>query len=294
MSFDRWLNTEGRTAAYRQFKKDHTRLNKIYWHSVSEKSFFDYQYRQAKKTTGITPFSILKITKPTKGSNNIENDLDVWHVNRNAMANWVRLNCLLSLYSYYELYLNRVTRTAQESDPGLFFGAAKSIDGIKILKANNWKDAYLPNYSAEVTKGTWSQRISAIEKTFDIQLEKTRSQIISLEKSRKTRNAIAHYFGRDLSEDHILEYETSSDINLSERSMIKYLDLFEQIVCEIDSKLLKYIGEYEIIRYYHQSIEQIKSDKREFKKLVNQSLLWENKSIEYCKELIEYYEKCET
>jgi hypothetical protein len=241
------------------------------------------------KQGNTTPYQILKITRITKGVSNIDNDLIEWQKNRDQMAKWIKLNCLLSLYSYFELYLNRVTRTAQESDPGLFLGASKTIDGVKILKANDWKDAYLPNYSADVTKGTWSQRIAALESTFFIDLPFAKTKIALLEKSRKVRNSIAHYFGRDLDGDSILNYTDTSDISLSENILINYLGVFEKLVCEIDSKMIGYIGEYELIKYYHDILKKQRIEKVALKKMINSSDLWETKSIDYCEKLINYY-----
>jgi hypothetical protein len=291
MKYSRWDNPEGRSASFRLFERDHTQLNKIYWHSVSEKSFFDFRYRQAKKNKSELPFDILKIDRRYKSANNIRNNLDQWNDYRSDMADWIRLNSLLSLYSYFELYINRITKVAQESDPGLFLGASKTIDGAKILKTNNWNDAYLPNYSLEITKGTWQQRISALEKSFSVEMTDTRTKIDDLEKTRKIRNSIAHYFGRDLNDSNLLQFIHLKNVSLKEESLISYFDLFYNVAEELDSKMIIYIGDYEILRFYTSILlKKRHMDARSLKKEINNIKLWENKGSEYCESLIKYYD----
>ena len=201
---------------------------------------------------------------------------------------------LLAHFSHFRfelaLYLNRVTLAAQESDPGLFLGSPKIIDGVKILKINNWEKANLKDYSILITKGTWTQRLNNIEQIFFIELPFSKSKILELDKSRLLRNSIAHYFGRDMENSSILDFTKQKEISLSEKILIKYFELLYKVAEEIDSKLLTNIGDYEVIRFFNSAFkENVLITDIECKKIINEQEFWSSKGQVYCHELIEYY-----
>jgi len=292
MKFERWRCQEGRSVSFRLFERDHTQINEIYWCSVSEKGFFDHIYRNTKKQkVPETPHQILKINELHKGSKNIRNVLPEWDYQRKNMSLWIRMNTLLSLNSYFELYLNRITHLAQESNPGLFLGADKVVDGAHILKTNDWNDAYLPNYGAEVTKGTWSQRLAALEKIFGIRLPMARAEELKLDKNRILRNKIAHYYGKDIDDLSILNFESQRPASLTEVTLLAYMKLIYDVAEEVDGQMIQHIGDFEIVRFYHALAKLGKGmDKKELKKIINEQELWMNKGVEYCDGLIKYYQ----
>jgi hypothetical protein len=53
--------------------------------------------------------------------------------------------------------------------------------------------------------------------------------------------------------------------------------------------LIVYVGDYEIIKYYHDLKTTQRIDKSSLKKKINSTNLWENKGTDYCGELIDYY-----
>ena len=103
MKFDRWNNSEGRTLAFRLFERDHSKLNTIYWYSVSEKEYFDHCYREARKKGLKSSHKILNLKENAPNVCKIHDDIEKWGLNRKINSNWLRLNSLLSVYSYFEL-----------------------------------------------------------------------------------------------------------------------------------------------------------------------------------------------
>ncbi len=205
--------------------------------------------------------------------------------------NWTRLNCLVAILSYFETYLSSVTSLAIESDLGLLYSIPKKIDGITVLKYGS-NDHSFPDKSELITKGTWNQRISNYRKIFNSVPPSLSSNIADLEKMRKTRNNVAHAFGRDI---NLSRARTTLKMLPIERLSLdrlqKYMKLIRTIAKEIDKQLFTtHIGEFELIHYYHFIKDSLNSPNqhKQLKTKIN-GLYTQNRNIKFCKELIHYY-----
>ncbi|MEF1312030.1 hypothetical protein QTO01_18235 [Vibrio mytili] len=228
-----------------------------------------------------------------KNSHRVADNLKDYSDHLKDFDNWTRLNTLVSVLSYFEIYLSTAVSLAIESDLGLIHSVRKKIDGVMVLKYNNKENYSFFDKSELITKGTWYQRVSNFLSLFHLAPISLGSNISELEKMRKLRNNVAHAFGRDIDKTrsrHTLEILPIE--RLSEERLMRYMDLIMKIAKDIDNQLLEqHIGDFELVHYYHTIRDKLdsKHQVKSFKAKVN-SLYVENKSIDYCKKLIEYYE----
>ena len=293
MSFNRWVAKDKHSYAFRLFSKHHTYMNSLYWAHVPASSAAQHQYRNALKSSPVpTTQSAFGLTGPN--AFRVADSLSDYSDHLKEFDNWTRLNTLVSVLSYFEIYLSTVVSLAIESDLGLLHSVSREIDGVMVLKNNNGADHSFFDKSELITKGTWNQRVSNFISLFNIAPISLGSNISDLEKMRKLRNNVAHSFGRDIDESrsrHTLKILPIE--RLSEPRLQRYMGLIIKIAKDVDQQLLdKHIGDFELIHYYHSVRSELDPSNKvkDLKKKIN-GLYVENKNREYCQQLINYYER---
>ncbi len=289
MSFDRWQNHEPRSWAYSVFKSYHTHLNRLLWSHIPAVDFVE-------KQIAITPGNVHTILEcKIDDARTIRSDKQLWKTDYREFNNWTRLNAMMSLNSYLEIYLSSIISTAIESDPGVLHNASKKTDGAVMLKhGKNYNYSYQAN---KCTIGDWPKRISEFRSIFGECPLVLDNNVGELDKLRILRNNVGHAFGRDIEESR---KKGNRGLISSERISLKrtkeILGIIYTVVAGVDEFLLRnHIGEYEALYHYHELKKSMKpnlvvSQKAAlFKKSIGQEgALPRSKS--YCSELILYYE----
>lgn len=292
MKFERWKSQDDYTHAFRLFNKHHTLMNSIYWAYVPTFNFATYNYKnKVKHKCDITTHEAFEL----KGGNSkrVEPDINKWNKNLKEFDNWTRLNVLVSVNSYFEIYLSSVVSLAIESDPGILYSAPKQINGIQILKYGDENQYSFFDISEKVTKGEWQQRISNYKKIFGFVPQELTKYTSELEKIRKIRNNVAHSFGRDINQSRARKTVTVIDTErISTETLQKYMGIIREVARGVDDHLLNnHIGDYEMIHFYHQVKDELSLENtiKDLKRQIN-SLDTKNKGWEYIKQLKEYYD----
>src|SRR5690606_14019132 len=175
---------------------------------------------------------------------------------------WTNLNALLALTSNLETYIATIASLALESDPGLLFDSPKTIDGVLLLKQKAQKNHFHNNIIISLTKGDWNSRLSAYNKLFGAPPEEFIKNVSKLEKIRILRNKVGHAFGRDIegSRNHEVKDIVSME-KLSDAQLKKHQYTIVNTVKAIDKHLLlNYIGEYQLIAFYHRILPSLRFD----------------------------------
>lgn len=287
--FDRWVSNEKYTWAFQVFKKHHTYLNSLLWSHIHPSEYVT-KTAKSQKADIHTLFNVKADDQRT-----IKKEFKDWIINYQEFNNWTRLNCLMSLSSYFEIYLTTVISMALESDPGQLYSATKKIDGALLLK-------YSADYSHEdltkqCTMGQWSKRISGYKALFNYIPSQLKSNEGDLEKMRKLRNNIGHAFGRDIEKSREKGVKQIKSIEtLSLNQLKKYLNAVYQVAIGIDEHLLKnHIGAYETIYCFHK-LKAIFSSKHlsaERADAIKKKLGVDGPGISkaYSVKLVDYYDK---
>lgn len=206
--------------------------------------------------------------------------------------NWVRLNALVGITGYLEVFLKTIIRAALESDPGILHGSSRTVDGVNYLKSN-------PKYSLkenadDVSIGDWNQRIAKYEKLFGSAPNTMKSSVAKLEDLRRTRNGVTHTFGRASDDyDSIIDANTKPQRKVSEKKFVETLALIGKIAKEVERDLgIKHVGDFETVYFYHQWDKEFDSnhqtESKVLKKKVGQ-LHGRGMGNTYFQELINYY-----
>lgn len=247
MAFSRWQLGWARTWSYRLFKAHHTELNELYWaHSAALRNAYasTRTYKKSDPANGL--FSL-----PAEDITRININLGEWAKRYNEFDNWVRLNALVSISGYLEVYLQKVVRLALESDPACVLGQSRAVDGVKILKSSRHQ-----NYSEQViscVKGTWPKRLANYRRLFGEVPKFLDDSVGELEKIRVTRNGVTHAFGR-APNDYTgrLEVSPKPFQQVTLKRLKKTLALVDKVAISVDEHLgKKHIGDYEAIVFYH-------------------------------------------
>jgi hypothetical protein len=290
VEFDRWKSKSGTTWAFKLFKEHHTILNSMYWSYIPVRSCADYMYRNnsdAQTTQELFHAS-------GEDAHRINDNLKGWRENLKEFDNWTRLNALVALLSYFEVYLSSVVSLAIESDPGLMFNTSRVIDGITILKRKAEKDYSFYHISETITKGEWKQRKTAYEKTFGNVPKILADSVTELDHMRVIRNNIAHAFGRDIKKAQARGIFKALEIErLSLKRLKRYLELVGGIAKAVDNHLVSnHIGDYDAIFYYHQIKQELPplSKAVTLRKKLNSIGINSTCNEDYCTELISYYD----
>ncbi|WP_144551353.1 hypothetical protein [Peribacillus simplex] len=292
MNFDRWKSQDDYTYAYKIFNRYHTYMNSLYWSYAPAFVNSQIMYSKTKKEYGPLPTTHHLFNLSGSNSERVASNLDDWSRHFKEFDNWTRLNALLSLNSYFEIYLSSVVSLAVESDIGLQFSASKSVDGLTIVKNGNPKRYSFFDISKEITMGEWSKRRKRFKEIFGSAPQELTTYEKDLETIRSIRNRVAHSFGRDIeksrsrSQTDILEIE-----RISLKRLQKFMSIIRTVARSIDEQLLNnHIGDYEAVFYYHEIKGNlpVNNHVKGFKKELN-SLYVKQKSALYCEELIDYY-----
>jgi hypothetical protein len=289
--FDRWTCKDQKSAAIRLFKQYHTNLNEHIWACAPMESYCAGLAINASAT--ISTQTLFQFTGPD--AVRIEPNLKQWSAKLERFGDWNNVNALVSLLSYFEIYLKRICTLALSSDPGVIFGDPHSIDGVRLLK-NDGKKLFFKYEDAvlSIVKGTWPSRLSSFDKLFGY-IPKTIADDTSIfERMRVLRNHAAHTFGRDYDrtkpDDAFVVREPDK---LSRKVLQRYMALIEQAANEIDENMLtKHIGEYELIAFYalkKQSHFKSGGKAALLRKDINKYGTIEPRSSRFCSELIAYY-----
>lgn len=292
LNFDRWKSQDDYTYAYKIFNRYHTYMNSLYWSYAPAFAYSQMTYSKKKKEGGKLPETLDLFNLSGKDTERVASNLDDWSRHFKEFDNWTRLNALLSVNSYFEIYLSSVVSLAVESDIGLQFSASKSIDGLTIVKNANSKKYSFFDISRETTVGEWSKRRTRFKQIFGSAPQELTTYERELEIIRRIRNSVAHSFGRDIeksrsrSQIDILEIQS-----VSLKTLQKYMNVIRTVARSIDKQLLdSHIGDYEAVFYYHEIKATLPTNNyvKEFKRKLN-SLYVKQKSISYCEQLINYY-----
>lgn len=293
MVFDRWKSHDDYSHAFRIFSGYHTYMNDMYWSYAPIFHFSQHIYRnETKVDPKLTTYQIFKIHSSSKDGRRVISDADQWSKNNKEFDNWTRLNALVAINSYFEIYLSTIVSLAIESDLGLLYSVPHEIDGIKVLKIGKSNDYSFFDISEKLTKGTWDSRISNYKQYFGFIPSELESNKTDLEQIRVLRNKVTHSFGRDidLARDRKTKYTLDIE-RLSLQRLQKYMGMIRVVAKSIDAHLLgTHIGDFENIHYYH-TIKDTLPDvahNRNFKEKLN-SLDVKQKGWEYINSLIDYY-----
>lgn len=293
MEFDRWKSQDDYSFAYRLFSGYHTYMNNMYWSYAPVFHYSRNIYRRAiSENTDITTHEIFKVDRRNKDGRRVISNAKQWSHNNTEFDNWTRLNTLVAVNSYFEIYLSTIVSLALESDLGVLYSISKEVDGIKVLKYGTIDDYSFFDKSEEVTKGSWDSRISNYKKIFKYSPKVLDDNIGDLERIRKLRNKVAHSFGRDIELSRARETKQNLEIErLSLKRLQKYMGIIREVARGIDNHLLSsHIGDYENIHYYHITKDKLPDERhnKEFKRSLN-SLSVRKKGWKYINTLIEYY-----
>jgi hypothetical protein len=225
----------------------------------------------------------------------VKRDKAAWRADFKEFNNWNRLNAVMSLNSYLEIYLSSIISTAIESNPGILHNASQKFDGAVILKHSDYY-----TYAFQANKcviGEWNKRIAEFKSIFGGIAPELESNVGELEKMRILRNNIGHAFGRDI---ELSRKKGKRSIMQSERISLKrlkhLLKIVNIVVIGVDTYLLdNHIGDYEALYHYHEIKDSIPSNltlvqrANLFKKSIGKEAATP-RSKPYCQDLIRYYE----
>ncbi|WP_154215941.1 hypothetical protein [Vibrio parahaemolyticus] len=254
MSFHRHKLFYHRSLAYRLFKRHHTHFNDIYW---SHKTVLAHTFSSTAMHSTSDPASAL--FNKEKGTSRGERELGTWAGWYNDFDSWTRMASVVAIAGYLETYIAQVATAAMESNPSLVFGGGPDIDGATFLKHNDKYDLY--DYTEPLTRGDWQSRVSAYKKIFGSCPFEHR--ISDLEKLRRLRNDAGHSFGRDIKSMKFAgDWQVKKLTKISDKKLELFLELVETVAESIEKQVAsKYIGQYELVKAYHNwlKVEEIES-----------------------------------
>lgn len=252
MPFNRYQLFNNKSLAHRLFKRHHTHFNDIYWaHRVARSHTFQ-STKFSKREDQVS-----SLFNPSFHEVRTNRSLGEWGQWYSEFDDWTRMSAIMAMAGYLETYIAQVTTAAFESTPSLIFGGGPMIDGAAYLKHNPKYDLY--EHSEQFTRGSWQSRISAYKNIFgSCPFE---SKLSDLEKLRSLRNDVGHSFGRNIKSMKFAQsWEVKKLSSISDKRLVLFLDLVEQVAESIDSHIAsKYIGQYEVIKVYHYRHETIEA-----------------------------------
>jgi hypothetical protein len=243
--FDRWGLWRDHTWAFHLFRQHHTEVNQLYW---SLTPLFRHAQRAHRSEPDLDPLSLLKLRTVTR--HELRGGIE-WARSLKDAENWIRLNSVMAVSSYFEVYLKKVTTLALESDPGVEHGKPRAVDGFEFRKRNGSYDRTSDASGCWI--GDWSSRVASYRRLFGEPPAPLVQSIGELDSMRRMRNGIGHTFGRTVEtyESHTL-VEPPSMARISEKRLQKWLGLVHDVASAVDDSLgSRHIGEYETLCYFH-------------------------------------------
>ena len=286
-----------RTLALRRFHSGETEINRHYWSYVVIGS---YAKHIGREYSGVTPTATV-FHASGRNSKRIPPSIDAWLQSQVALENWLRLSAATSCYGLFETYLRDVVTTSVMCNPGLLIEPKSSVNGTYYLK-NNFRLDTGP-FVSQFTSGGWPVREKAFARVFNIEFKEIRFFVKTMEHFRVLRNDYAHAFGQDLHPVDVyarhLEVELSPSRTLSERRLLRFMDMLSRAARHIDRALL---GKYQLFRF---DITIFYHGWRELPKIRQHDLLTEESafhqavkkhlkltiSTQKCKSIIEEYHR---
>ncbi|HEY2541078.1 MAG TPA: hypothetical protein VGI28_16525 [Stellaceae bacterium] len=247
-AFDRYGMWLGSTWAYRRFKLHHTEINDLYWSFAPVAGYADYLARHA--TPAATPTTLFFATGPD--ARRLAPSVGKWQQDLKEFQNWVRLASLLSVVSYFEIYMRDAITIALRSDPLARFGRPKMMDGVTWLK-EGLRDHVEP-LIRDCLMREWPKRIRAYRTLFGSVPSEITGNVPALENIRSVRNSVGHTFGRNpvSTRGDILRVGVTASQRLAEARFKRWLGLIDELAGAIDRHLgPKHIGEFETLLLYH-------------------------------------------
>lgn len=282
MSNERWNSPFPYTLAFNLFRKHFTELNQIYWSFVPAYNTIVSNAKKQLVNDNADPKTFFLI--PDEDDRRIASTFVEWKSSFNEFSNYTRLNMVMLLSSCFETYLRTVISNAFESKPGVIIMCPDSVDGVFLLKSNDFygdisdKKYQFTEKINDICQGDWIKRISEFKKYFG-ELSNVESRISELNEFRTLRNNIGHYLGRKKDDYSTpLFFKPISAIRVSHNRILKFFELINSVAKEIDNHLKdNYIGSYDIFKLYLQYDSQglFKGDApgvkaRKFQKILGQ------------------------
>lgn len=304
VSFERWNPRDQYSIPYAVYVAHCGELRKMYRTMISSHA---YVYKSLNNDRGAlwkdSPSKFFEFPSEVKKTNAFFTNLKEWSVAYNDLENWTNLNALIAITGNFETYLVKIIKLSLESDVGVLYGMSHKLDGIIAIKNGHKYD-----FTKEVTsctKGEWTSRINYLNKYFGRVPSILSDNVEVLDKMRRTRNNMAHSFGRNIeAAQEIHEIGKLKMEKLDSKKLLTYWDLIDNCVRELDKQLYReHIGEYQMLIFYNAVENDIisKMDNkmintankaRQFRKMYGN--MDKNGKIalgqNYCKGLIEYYE----
>ena len=291
--YDRWQPVHPHSWPYRVFNQYDAELNRIVMSFTSARA---YSYNRLKNDGAVWKD---KAYKYMYTHNNKELSIRDWSNSYESFFNWVVLNELLALSSYFETYISSIVNLSFESDPGLIIGCVHSVDGILLLKQN--KSLNKTDFKQRImdcTRGDWNSRISNLQSLFSEIPKSMKDGLSELEKMRNLRNKVGHAFGRDIEESRKYSVTRISEMEkLKVSTFIKYQKLIRTIACDLDLLLMKkHIGNFQPLFYYHNLYNEVKEMKNNGLKMTAlKKSIGKNAndiySKDFCRWVVSYYDK---
>jgi hypothetical protein len=280
----------------RAFSNRETEINEHFWSFKVVSEYSVYLARKKNAEDKDAPTAILFHAKGPD-ARRIPPTVSHWLSAQKELENWLRQSAIVSAASYLEAYLRQVVRSALMSDPMARYGAARSVDGIALLK----RGIEIP-FKEEVegiTKGHWNARAAAFARIFGKCPDGVKNNISDLEEIRGMRNDFAHGFGRNLSIPPPSVLDERPVNRLSHERFLAYVGVISRAAKSIDRYLLQqFIGCFEMIHFYHalrgkppESEDAVYGPVRVLQRCFNRDV---GTSVpeEFCIALIAYYDSC--
>lgn len=246
-SFDRWIPHDETTWSFQVFSRYDDQLGML---GTAHANAMKYTYG-ALKRQGATWSDDVGVALGTGDRFlNAFSDLKHWSEYYNLFDNWANLSRVLTCCANLETYISGAVELAIRSNPGILFGAPRSIDGAALLKRGGGALDTAPHVTA-CTKGDWSQRLSALGKLFGPLPTAILDHHAELEDLRTTRNRFGHAFGRDIDEvrDHGARIFRPME-RLSRERAHGFEALCRSVARALDRHLLvDTIGDFDAIRF---------------------------------------------
>lgn len=289
---DRWNPLYKHSSAYRVFSQYNKELNRLIM-SFTSARLYTYSHLKTDGAKWESPAIDYLYTH-----NNHKLTIEDWKNVFNDFHNWILLNELMALSSYFETYIEVILKIAIESDPGLLIGKSRCVDGILLIKRNiATKDEVFKDELVKCVKGDWSSRIANIRKIFGISADIFHNFHSELEQMRILRNKIGHAFGRDIDDAReIMNVNIRPMERLSVERFLKFQKIVRTIVKQFDEYVMSsHIGNFLPLKIYHDiyptvgNLLNIGERVHELKKKLGS----EGRgtfSKDFCREVITYYE----
>lgn len=188
--------------------------------------------------------------------------LKEWYNSFNGLSNWNRLNAVLVLASNLETFIATIVRLAIDSDPGVLFGATRSIDGVSLLKYRSAGSIDIEKIVESMVRGDWQSRHKSYVRVFGNSPYVFSSAISELDKIRILRDDIAHSFGRNIAESRRHgQISTLQITSVSTKRLSNIQEVTRNVARSIDAHLQYFhIGAYQAIAFYHELLPDLRKD----------------------------------